>query len=125
VAADAAEVGSILFDLEAKIVRSQILEGEPRIDGRDTRTVRPISIRTGVLPRTHGSALFTRGETQALVIATLGTARDEQKIDACWANTPTASCCTTTCLRSPPAKPAAWVPRSAAKSATAVWPSAR
>ncbi|MDB5762601.1 MAG: Polyribonucleotide nucleotidyltransferase [Herminiimonas sp.] len=81
-APDAAEVGSILFDLEAKIVRSQILDGEPRIDGRDTRTVRPISIRTGVLPRTHGSALFTRGETQALVIATLGTARDEQKIDA-------------------------------------------
>jgi polyribonucleotide nucleotidyltransferase len=82
VAADAAEVGGILFDMEAKIVRSQILDGEPRIDGRDTRTVRPISIRTGVLPRTHGSALFTRGETQALVIATLGTARDEQKIDA-------------------------------------------
>jgi len=81
-APDAAEVGSILFDLEAKIVRSQILDGEPRIDGRDTRTVRPISIRTGVLPRTHGSALFTRGETQALVVATLGTARDEQKIDA-------------------------------------------
>ncbi|HEX2603427.1 MAG TPA: polyribonucleotide nucleotidyltransferase [Oxalicibacterium sp.] len=81
-APDAIEVGNILFDLEAKIVRSQILEGEPRIDGRDTRTVRPISIRTGVLPRTHGSALFTRGETQALVIATLGTARDEQKIDA-------------------------------------------
>ncbi len=81
-APDAAEVGNILFDLESKIVRSQILEGEPRIDGRDTRTVRPISIRTGVLPRTHGSALFTRGETQALVVATLGTARDEQKIDA-------------------------------------------
>ncbi|OGB23020.1 MAG: polyribonucleotide nucleotidyltransferase [Burkholderiales bacterium RIFCSPLOWO2_02_FULL_57_36] len=79
---DSSEVGNILFDLEAKIVRSQILDGEPRIDGRDTRTVRPISIRTGVLPRTHGSALFTRGETQALVIATLGTARDEQKIDA-------------------------------------------
>ena len=79
---DSVDVGNILFDLEAKIVRSQILEGEPRIDGRDTRTVRPISIRTGVLPRTHGSALFTRGETQALVIATLGTARDEQKIDA-------------------------------------------
>jgi polyribonucleotide nucleotidyltransferase len=79
---DAAEVNNILFDLEAKIVRSQILDGEPRIDGRDTLTVRPISIRTGVLPRTHGSALFTRGETQALVIATLGTARDEQKIDA-------------------------------------------
>jgi len=79
---DSVEVGSILFDQEAKIVRSQILDGEPRIDGRDTRTVRPISIRTGVLPRTHGSALFTRGETQALVVATLGTARDEQKIDA-------------------------------------------
>jgi len=81
-APDSAEVGSILFDLEAKIVRSQILEGEPRIDGRDTRTVRPITIRNSVLPRTHGSALFTRGETQALVVATLGTARDEQKIDA-------------------------------------------
>ncbi|MBI4938626.1 MAG: polyribonucleotide nucleotidyltransferase [Nitrosomonadales bacterium] len=68
--------------LEARIVRGQILSGEPRIDGRDTRTVRPITIRTGVLPRTHGSALFTRGETQALVVATLGTARDAQKIDA-------------------------------------------
>ena len=74
--------GNVLFDLEAKIVREQILAGEPRIDGRDTRTVRPIRIRTGVLPRTHGSALFTRGETQALVVATLGTARDEQIIDA-------------------------------------------
>jgi polyribonucleotide nucleotidyltransferase len=81
-AADANEVGSILFDLEAKIVRSQILEGEPRIDGRDTRTVRPIEIRLGALPRTHGSALFTRGETQALVTATLGTKQDEQIIDA-------------------------------------------
>src|SRR3954465_11902734 len=76
------KVDNVLFDIEARIVRSQILSGEPRIDGRDTRTVRPISIRTGVLPRTHGSALFTRGETQALVIATLGTARDEQIIDA-------------------------------------------
>ncbi len=75
-------VGNMIFDLEAKIVRQQILAGEARIDGRDTRTVRPISIRTGVLPRTHGSALFTRGETQALVVATLGTARDEQIIDA-------------------------------------------
>jgi polyribonucleotide nucleotidyltransferase len=82
VAPDSSEVGNILFDLEAKIVRSQILDGEPRIDGRDTRTVRPIMIRSSVLPRTHGSALFTRGETQALVVATLGTARDEQKIDA-------------------------------------------
>ncbi len=81
-APDSAEIGDILFSLESKIVRSQILDGEPRIDGRDTRTVRPITIRTSVLPRTHGSALFTRGETQALVVATLGTARDEQKIDA-------------------------------------------
>ena len=68
--------------LEAKVVRGRILAGEPRIDGRDTRTVRPITIRTGVLPRTHGSALFTRGETQALVVTTLGTGRDEQTIDA-------------------------------------------
>jgi len=81
-AADAQTVNDIMFDLEAKIVRSQILAGEPRIDGRDTRTVRPISIRTGILPRTHGSALFTRGETQALVVATLGTKGDEQVIDA-------------------------------------------
>jgi polyribonucleotide nucleotidyltransferase len=83
--ADATRINHIknLFqDLEARIVRGQILDGEPRIDGRDTRTVRPITIRTGVLPRTHGSALFTRGETQALVVSTLGTARDEQKIDA-------------------------------------------
>ncbi len=76
------EVKNFLFELEAKHVRNQILSGEPRIDGRDTRSVRPISIRNGVLPRTHGSALFTRGETQALVVATLGTARDEQIIDA-------------------------------------------
>lgn len=76
------QIKDALFKLEANVVRSQILNGEPRIDGRDTRTVRPISIRTGVLPRTHGSALFTRGETQALVIATLGTGRDEQIIDA-------------------------------------------
>ena len=116
----------MLFDIEANIVRSQILAGEPRIDGRDTRTVRPIEIRNSVLPRTHGSALFTRGETQALVVTTLGTERDAQRIDALARRvTETASCCTTTCLRSPPAKPAAWARRSAAKSATAAWPSAR
>lgn len=79
---EANKIKTEFFNLEAKTVRSQILNGEPRIDGRDTRTVRPISIRTGVLPRTHGSALFTRGETQALVVATLGTGRDEQVIDA-------------------------------------------
>jgi hypothetical protein len=66
---DANLVGNTVFELEAKIVRSQILNGEPRIDGRDTRTVRPITVRSGVLPRTHGSSLFTRGETQALVVA--------------------------------------------------------
>ncbi|MGV8825960.1 polyribonucleotide nucleotidyltransferase, partial [Methylibium petroleiphilum] len=81
-AVDKVKVENLLFDIEAKIVRSQILAGEPRIDGRDTRTVRPIEIRSSVLPRTHGSALFTRGETQALVITTLGTERDTQRIDA-------------------------------------------
>jgi polyribonucleotide nucleotidyltransferase len=75
-------VKETFFNLESKIVRSQILDGEPRIDGRDTRTVRPVNVRVGVLPRTHGSALFTRGETQALVTVTLGTGRDEQIIDA-------------------------------------------
>ena len=82
VAFDKVGLDNVLFDIEAKIVRNQILAGEPRIDGRDTRTVRAIEIRNGVLPRAHGSALFTRGETQALVAATLGTARDAQKIDA-------------------------------------------
>lgn len=80
-APDMNEVHVILFELEAKLVRSNILNGEPRIDGRDTRTVRPIEIRQSVLPRTHGSALFTRGETQALVLTTLGTKQDEQIID--------------------------------------------
>ncbi len=82
VAFDSVKVENLLFEIESRIVRGQILAGEPRIDGRDTRTVRPIEIRTSVLPRTHGSALFTRGETQALVAATLGTARDAQRIDA-------------------------------------------
>jgi len=82
IAFDGVKVEGLLFDIEAKIVRDQILAGEPRIDGRDTRTVRPIEIRTGVLPRVHGSALFTRGETQALVVATLGTEQDAQRIDA-------------------------------------------
>ncbi|ETD72212.1 polynucleotide phosphorylase/polyadenylase [Pelistega indica] len=79
---DEVAVDNIIFELESAIVRGQILNGEPRIDGRDTRTVRPISIRLGVLPRTHGSVLFTRGETQALVVATLGTKADEQIIDS-------------------------------------------
>jgi polyribonucleotide nucleotidyltransferase len=79
---DSVAVEGLLFEIESRIVRGQILAGEPRIDGRDTRTVRGIEIRNGVLPRVHGSALFTRGETQALVAATLGTERDAQMIDA-------------------------------------------
>jgi polyribonucleotide nucleotidyltransferase len=80
--ADANVVGGILHDMEARIVRGQILNGEPRIDGRNTRTVRPISIRPTLLPRVHGSVLFTRGETQSIVTTTLGTGQDEQIIDA-------------------------------------------
>ncbi|HEX3842907.1 MAG TPA: polyribonucleotide nucleotidyltransferase [Steroidobacteraceae bacterium] len=75
------QIDSAIFKLESNIVRQRILNGEPRIDGRDCRTVRPITVKVGVLPRTHGSALFTRGETQALVVTTLGTTRDAQIID--------------------------------------------
>ena len=81
-APDKNTVSNMLFNIESKIVRTQILNGEPRIDGRNTRTVRPIAIRTGVLPRTHGSALFTRGETQAIAVATLGTLKESQLVDA-------------------------------------------
>jgi polyribonucleotide nucleotidyltransferase len=77
----AEQVGAEFANLEYRLVREKILAGQPRIDGRDTKTVRGINIRTGVLPRTHGSALFTRGETQALVVTTLGTGRDAQIID--------------------------------------------
>ena len=76
------QVDAVLFKLESDIVRQRILNGEPRIDGRDCKTVRPITVKVGVLPRTHGSAVFTRGETQALVVTTLGTTRDAQIIDA-------------------------------------------
>jgi len=76
------EIKNVIKKVEKKVVRGRILDGKPRIDGRDTRAVRPITIRTGVLPRVHGSALFTRGETQALVATTLGTGRDAQIIDA-------------------------------------------
>ncbi|MBT3196563.1 MAG: polyribonucleotide nucleotidyltransferase [Gammaproteobacteria bacterium] len=79
---DSDTVKAAVSKLEKKTVRSRILEGNPRIDGRDTKTVRPIFVKTGVLPRAHGSALFTRGETQALVVTTLGTERDAQIIDA-------------------------------------------
>jgi len=76
------EIKSAIKSVEKHVVRRQIIDGEPRIDGRDTQTVRPITIETGIFPRTHGSASFTRGETQALVVTTLGTARDSQIIDA-------------------------------------------
>lgn len=78
----ASDIKYVFNNLESKIVRNRIVQGKPRIDGRDMKTVRPISIEVGLLPRTHGSALFTRGETQALVVATLGTERDAQTIDA-------------------------------------------
>ena len=78
----AEQVKEALHGLESRLVRDRVISGQPRIDGRDNRTVRPISIRAGLLPRTHGSALFTRGETQALVVTTLGTGRDAQIIDA-------------------------------------------
>src|SRR5690606_33987099 len=76
------QVGSVFKSLQAKVVRWNILDTKTRIDGRDLETVRPIEAQVGILPRTHGSALFTRGETQALVVATLGTADDEQFIDS-------------------------------------------
>src|SRR5262245_20983755 len=81
-AVPAEKVGSLFHDLESDIVRGNILKTGRRIDGRDGKTVRPITAQVGVLPRAHGSALFTRGETQALVVATLGTGEDEQIIDA-------------------------------------------
>lgn len=77
-----ADAKYVFSNLESSVVRGRVLQNQPRIDGRDTKTVRPITIETGVLPRTHGSALFTRGETQAIVVATLGTERDAQTIDA-------------------------------------------
>jgi polyribonucleotide nucleotidyltransferase len=78
----AEEVSGALKKLEKSIVRQRVIKGEPRIDGRDTRTVRPINVEVGVMPRAHGSAVFTRGETQAIVVTTLGTGRDAQIIDA-------------------------------------------
>ncbi|MAZ89641.1 MAG: polyribonucleotide nucleotidyltransferase [Cellvibrionaceae bacterium] len=79
---DADEVKAVFSKLEKSTVRQSVVAGEPRIDGRDTKTVRPIQVEVGTLPKTHGSALFTRGETQAIVVATLGSARDAQMIDA-------------------------------------------
>ena len=95
-----------------------------RIDGRDPKTVRPIVCEVGILPRTHGSALFTRGETQALVVATLGTGEDEQYVDAWKAPTKSASCCTTTSRPTRSARRAAWARPAGARSATASSPGA-
>ncbi len=99
-------IGVQLFNLESRIVRQRILNGEPRIDGRDFKTVRPISVKVGMLPRTHGSALFTRGETQALVTATLGTRAMRRSSTRSKASAASRSCCITTSLRSRWARPA-------------------
>ncbi len=122
---DEVKVDNLLFEIEARIVRGQILAGEPRIDGRDTRTVRPIEIRNSVLPRTHGSALFTRGETQALVVTTLGTERDAQKIDALAGEFEDRFMFHYNMPPFATGEVDAWAAPSAAKSATVVWPSVR
>jgi ribonuclease PH len=103
------------------VVRGDIIKTKKRIDGRNLTTVRPIVSEVHVLPRTHGSALFTRGETQALVVATLGTGEDEQYVDAWKAPARSASCCTTTSRPTRSARPAAWVRPAGARSATASW----
>jgi polyribonucleotide nucleotidyltransferase len=123
-APDASAVRKMVSDVEARIVRGRILAGEPRIDGRDTRTVRPIAIRSGVLPRAHGSALFTRGETQAIVVATLGTGVTSRSSTRCPASTANASCCTTTSHPTQPVNAAASARRSGVRSDMAGWPSA-
>ena len=123
---DKQRVSGVFKELEAKIVRWNILDTGKRIDGRDLKTVRQIVAEAGVLPRAHGSALFTRGETQALVITTLGTGEDEQWIDALQGTTRNASCCITTSRRSRSVKrDACSAAPVAARSATACWPGAR
>ena len=117
----AGEVKDAFGEIEYRTVRENIVNGKPRIDGRDTRTVRPLAIEVGVLDKTHGSALFTRGETQALVVATLGTARDAQLLDTPKARRKTPSCCTTTSRPIRSASAVAALP-DAARSAMAVWP---
>ena len=111
--------------LEAEIVRTAILKEGQRIDGRDTKTVRPIEAMVGFLPRTHGSALFTRGETQAICTTTLGTKEAEQMIDGLTASPTSASCSTITSRPIRSAKSAASARRAAAKSVMASWPGAR
>lgn len=103
------------------VVRTRVLNGEPRIDGREKDMVRALDVRTGVLPRTHGSSLFTRGETQALVTATLGTARDAQTLDQVMGEVTDTFLFHYNFLRTAWVKPVWSVHRNAVKSATAVW----
>ena len=119
------EVKSIFHDLQEKVLREEILERSIRLDGRRFDEIRPITIETSVLPRVHGSVVFTRGETQALVSATLGTSDDQQKIEHVDGETTSASCSTTTSRRSRSAKCSSCAGRAAAKSATAPSPSGR
>lgn len=116
------QIGSVFKELQAKVVRWNILDTGSRIDGRDLKTVRKIVSEVGVLPRTHGSALFTRGETQALVVATLGTGEDEQYVDSLTGMYKEKFLLHYNFLPIPSVRPAAWVRRAAAKSATASSP---
>ena len=111
--------------IEKKVVRERILGDKIRPDGRDHKEIRPISVEVGILPRVHGTGLFTRGETQVLTIATLGTPGDAQKLDTLTPKTPSATCTTTTSRPSPPARSPRCAAPSAARSGTARWPSGR
>ncbi len=118
------EVGAVFKELQAKIVRWNILDTKSRIDGRDLSTVRAIVSEAGILPRTHGSALFTRGETQALVVATLGTGEDEQYVDSLTGTYKETFLLHYNFPRTRSARRAAWVRPAAARSATASSPGA-
>lgn len=115
------EVAGIFSKLEKQTVRQSVVAGEPRIDGRDTKTVRPIAVEVGNLPKTHGSALFTRGETQAIVVATLGSARDAQMIDALEGSRRDPFMLHYNFLLTLWVRLVVWVALVAVKSATAVW----
>ena len=119
------EAKALLHELQEKVLRTEILDRGVRLDGRKFDEIRPISIETKVLPRVHGSTVFTRGETQALVTATLGTADDQQKIEMVEARCGSASCSTTTSRRSRWARPSRCAVPAVARSVTARWPNAR
>ena len=116
---------NLMHDVEAHVMRNAVLDTKKRIDGRDLVTVRPIIAEVGILPRTHGSALFTRGETQALVVCTLGTAEDEQFVDSLEGTGSRPSCCITTFRPTRWVKPGAWVRPAGATSVTASSPGGR